>query len=156
MYALYFIVFGVGFGGLIFIIRGKSKPVFGSLGARILGICASFCLGAGIAGLIGVITNHTGNEGYLWLLGGGVVSGLGASAKLLRRKSQTSPPPFRAEKAIINAPMPPGFQGTALVRRFGKDVKIPIRCKNKKLGFIKGAEVRIVEYEGAVYWIEPL
>ncbi|MDR0562739.1 MAG: hypothetical protein LBG73_08635 [Spirochaetaceae bacterium] len=92
------------------------------------------------------------------ILGAGIVITLISCLLLYRRHlgSSGGSSVFVREKAVINAPIPPGAEGTALVRQFGKETELCVRCKNKKLGFIKGTEVRIVAYEESVYWIEPL
>jgi hypothetical protein len=120
-------------------------------------IVSAFCIGAGIVGLGAVIAKRAEEEGYIEILAGGILACLLAVLleKYAGKKTQTKTPRFKPEKAVILTPMPPGFQGKAAVKRFGKKIELDVRCKNKKLGFIKGAEVRIVACEEHIYWIEP-
>ncbi|MDR2536277.1 MAG: hypothetical protein LBD29_09640 [Treponema sp.] len=166
IFCLYLTVFGVGvtildlLGILSYTKDTSSKPktTFIDTLVSVIRTWTYFCLGAGPTGLFVLLTKHTEKESFFWSVAGG--TGAAVLAHALRRlyhwnQNSAHPVMFMSEKAVIITPISPGATGKALVRRFGKETEIWVRCKNTKLGFVKGAEVRIIAHEEAAYWIEP-
>jgi hypothetical protein len=46
--------------------------------------------------------------------------------------------------------------GKAIVRQFGQEKEVYIRCRDEKASFAKGREVRIVDYDESQYWISDI
>jgi hypothetical protein len=44
--------------------------------------------------------------------------------------------------------------GKAIVRRYGRDAELYVRCKDPGKALPKGAEVRIVDWDDDCYWVE--
>ncbi|GHV43018.1 hypothetical protein AGMMS49546_23430 [Spirochaetia bacterium] len=117
-----------------------------------------FALGAGPTGLFALFTGLSRGQSLIWSAGAGI--GIALFTRLLRKflrrdlDSSIKSEELLMEKAVILAPVNPGEMGKALVRRFGTETEIYVRCRNGKAAFPKGAEVRITEYDESVYWIE--
>lgn len=134
------------------------RLITGLLG--VLRTAVYFALGAGPTGLFALLTKHTRPASLLWSLAGGAF--IAVLARLLRRllrrdlDSSIKPGEFILEKGILLTPIAPGAMGKALVRQFGKETELYVRCRDPRLGFLKGSEIRIVDCDDSLYWIEPL
>ncbi len=117
-----------------------------------------FSLGAGPTGLFAVLTGVAPAESLAWSAGAGLF--IAILAKTLRafiRKdldSSIKPEEFLMDGARISVPVSPGAMGKAIVRRYGRDNELYVRCKDLGRALPKGAEVRIVDWDDDCYWVE--
>jgi hypothetical protein len=119
-----------------------------------------FALGAGPTGLFALFTGLSRGQSMIWSIGGGI--GIALLTRLLRKflrrdlDSSIKSEELLMEKALILVPVNPGEIGKALVRRFGTETEIYVRCRDNNTAFPKGAEVQITEYDENFYWIEAI
>jgi hypothetical protein len=134
------------------------RTVTAILGLLRLGVY--FALGAGPTGLFALFTGLSRGQSMIWSLGAGI--GIAALTRLLRKflrrdlDSSIKSEELLMEKAVVLVPVNPGEIGKALVRRFGTETEIYVRCRNDNAAFPKGAEVQITEYDENFYWIEAV
>lgn len=126
----------------------------------LLRLAVYFALGAGPTGLFALFTGLSRGQSIIWSIGGGI--GIAVLTRLLRKflrrdlDSSIKSEELLMEKALILVPVNPGEIGKALVRRFGTETEIYVRCRNGDAAFPKGAEVQITEYDENFYWIEAI
>jgi hypothetical protein len=117
-----------------------------------------FSLGAGPTGLFALFTGRSALSGLVWAGAAGI--GIAVLGKVLRRlirndiDSSIKPEELLMETAIISVPVGPGQIGKAIVRQFGREQEVYVRCNNGKASFAKGSEVCIVDYDESQFWIE--
>jgi hypothetical protein len=117
-----------------------------------------FSLGAGPTGLFAVLTGVAPAASLAWSAGAGLF--IAILAKALRafiRKdldSSIKPEEFLMDSARISVPVSPGAMGKAIVRRYGRDNELYVRCKDAGKSLSKGAEVHIVDWDDDCYWVE--
>jgi hypothetical protein len=126
----------------------------------LLRIGVYFSLGAGPTGLFALFMGLGTVKSLLWSAGAG--AGLAVLARLLRRlvrrelDSSIKSGELLMEKAVILIPVAPGKTGKALVRQFGREREIYVRCRDQEAAFAKGSEARIVDADESWFWIEPV
>lgn len=126
----------------------------------LLRIGVYFSLGAGPTGLFALFMGLDAAKSLLWSAAAG--TGLAVLARLLRRlvrrelDSSIKPGELLMEKAVILIPVSPGKTGKALVRQFGREREIYVRCRDQGAAFAKGSEARIVDADESWFWIEPV
>ncbi len=117
-----------------------------------------FSLGAGPTGLFAVLTGVAPAESLAWSAGAGLfIAILAKSLRAFIRKdldSSIKPEEFLMDGARISVPVGPGAMGKAIVRRYGRDNELYVRCKDSGRTLPKGAEVRIVDWDDDCYWVE--
>ncbi|MCL2176124.1 MAG: hypothetical protein FWB73_08785, partial [Treponema sp.] len=59
------------------------------------------------------------------------------------------------EKGVLLLPLEEGVISKAIVRQFGREIEIYVRCKNKGVKLEKGKEIIVEDYDNDVYWVEP-
>ncbi|MDR3276369.1 MAG: hypothetical protein LBT11_04025 [Treponema sp.] len=134
------------------------RAVTGLLG--VLRFLVYFALGAGPAGVFALLTGHSRTESLLW--SGGIGLGIAVLARLLRRlfrrnlDSSIKPEEFLMEKALLLVPMEPGSLGKAVIRQYGREQEIYVKCSDTALALPKGTELRIVNYDESTYYVEPI
>jgi hypothetical protein len=117
-----------------------------------------FSLGAGPTGLFAFFTGRSASSGLLWAGVAGI--GIAVLGKVIRKlirndlDSSIKPEEMLMEKAIISVSVDPGRIGKAIVRQFGREREVYVRCKDEKASFTRGSEVHIVDYDESQFWIE--
>jgi len=118
-----------------------------------------FSLGFGPTGLFASFLGLSKTTGLLWACGVGAV--MIFLAKLLRRfirkdlDSSIKPEELLQEKGVLLLPLEEGVISKAIVRQFGREIEIYVRCKNKGVKLEKGKEIIVEDYDNDVYWVEP-
>jgi hypothetical protein len=119
-----------------------------------------FSLGAGPTGLFALFRGLSRGESFLWAAGVG--TGIAVLARALRKfirrdlDSSIKPEEFLMEKAVLLLPLNPGTIAKAVVKQYGKETEIYVKCGNPGTAIEKGAEVRIIDFDNELYWIEPV
>jgi len=155
---------GDGHGSVLVHENKQSKK---KSGAKIIGSVISaarsfvyFSLGFGPTGLFASFSDLSKTTGLLWACGVGVV--MVFLAKLLRRfirrdlDSSIKSEELIQEKGVLLLPLGNGEISKAVVRQFGREIEIYVRCKNAGVKLEKGKEIIIEEYDNDVYWVEPV
>ncbi|MDR1901584.1 MAG: hypothetical protein LBQ88_04785 [Treponema sp.] len=128
---------------------------------RLMGLLRTavyFSLGAGPTGLFAFFTGRSALSSLLWA--GAAGAGLAVLGKILRKlirndiDSSIKSEEMLMETAVISVPVGPGQIGKAIVRQFGREREVYVRCKDEKASFAKGSGVRIVDYDEHQFWIE--
>jgi hypothetical protein len=115
-------------------------------------------LGAGPTGLFALLRGLSLGQSLLWAAGVGVAVAFLARflRKLIRRELDSSikPEEFLMEKAELLFPLLPGEMSRAAVRQYGKVTDIYVKCRDGAVSLAKGTEVRIIDCDNELYWIE--
>jgi hypothetical protein len=132
--------------------------VTGLMGA--LRLCVYFALGAGPTGLFALFTGLSAEKSLLWSAAIGV--GIAALARILRKlvrrelDSSIRPDERLMETAVLLLPITPGAVGKAVLRQYGREMEIYVRCIDTNRALAKGNKVRIISVDDSIYWIEPV
>ena len=118
-----------------------------------------FSLGFGPTGLFASYTGLSRTSGLLWALGvGAAVMILALFLKRLIRKdtdSSIKPDELLQEKGVLLLPLEGGEISKAVVRQYGRETEVYVKCKDKEIKIPKGKEIIIDDYDNDVYWIKP-
>jgi len=118
-----------------------------------------FSLGFGPTGLFAIFSGLSRTSGLIWACAAGVV--MMVLARLLKRfirrdmDSSIKPDELLQERGVLLLPLEGGAISKAVVRQYGRDIEVYVRCKNKNVTLPKGKEIIIEDYDNDVYWIEP-
>jgi hypothetical protein len=88
--------------------------------------------------------------------------GIAALARILRKivrrelDSSIRPDELLMETAVLLLPITPGAVSKAVVREYGREKEIYVRCADTNSALAKGSEVRIISFDDSIYWIEPV
>ena len=119
-----------------------------------------FSLGFGPTGLFAHFSGLSRASGLIWACAvGAAMMVLGRLLKRFVKKdldSSIKSDELLQEKGILLLPLESGAISKASVRQFGREMEVYVRCMNKELKLPKGHEIIIVDYDGDVYWIEPV
>jgi hypothetical protein len=117
-----------------------------------------FSFGAGPTGLFALFRGLSQGQSLLWAAGVGTGTAFLARSlrKFIRRDLDSSikPEEFLMEKAVLLLPLGPGTIAKAVVRQYGKETEIYVKCRDSRAAMEKGTEVRIVDFDNELYWIE--
>jgi hypothetical protein len=125
-----------------------------------LRIAVYFSLGAGPTGLFALHSGLSAGQSLLW--SAAVGAGIAIFARLLRKfirrdlDSSIGPDELMMENAVLLLPLEAGAMGKASVKQYGREREIYVRCKDQTRPLAKGSEVRIIDFDDEVYWIEPV
>jgi len=141
--------------------HAREKP-----GIRIIGKIMNFLrtlvyfsLGFGPTGLFASFTSLPRTKGFIWACGVGVAMTI--LARLLRRfirrdlDSSIKPDELLQEKGVLLLPLDGETISKAVVRSFGREMEIYVRCADKSIKLPKGKEITIVDFDNDIYWVEP-
>jgi hypothetical protein len=119
-----------------------------------------FSFGAGPTGLFALFRGLAQGQSLLWAAGVGTGTAFLARAlrKFLRRDLDSSikPEEFLMEKAVLLLPLGPGTIAKAVVRQYGKETEIYVKCRDPRAAMKKGTEARIIDFDHELYWIEAV
>jgi len=138
--------------------RGKRGTQLVTRSISALRSTVYFSLGAGPTGLFGILTGQPLLSTLGWSAGAGVLISL--ISKLLRKvlrkdlDSSIKAEEYLMDKAVISIPVLPGQIGKALVRRYDREVELYVKAKDPSVMLAKGTNVRIIDMDEAVYFIE--
>ncbi len=119
-----------------------------------------FSLGAGPTGLFALLTGTPLLQSAFWAAGAGMF--IAVLAKVLRSfvrrdlDSTIKPEELLMDTARITVSIQPGAMGKAVVKSYGKDTEIYVRCKDPAVSLPKGRDARIVDMDEDCYWVEEL
>jgi hypothetical protein len=117
-----------------------------------------FSFGAGPTGLFALFRGLSRGESLLWAAGVG--TGTALLARVLRRfirrdlDSSIKPEEFLMEKAVLLLPLDPGTIAKAVVRQYGTETEIYVKCRDPRAALKKGTELRIIDFDNELYWVE--
>jgi membrane protein implicated in regulation of membrane protease activity len=132
------------------------KAVTGIMG--FLRLLVYFSLGAGPTGLFALLRGLSPFQSLFWAAGVGAA--IAVFARLLRKfirrdlDSSIQSVEFLMEKAVLLLPLSPGEMARAVVRQYGKETELYVKCKDPAAAIPKGSEVRIIDFDNEVYWVE--
>jgi len=118
-----------------------------------------FSLGFGPTGLFAVFSGLSRTSGLIWAFATGTAMMI--LARLLRRfirrdlDSSIKTDELLQEKGVLLLPLEGGAISKAMVRQYGREIEVFVRCKDKNSNLPKGKEIIIDEYENDVYWVIP-
>ena len=118
-----------------------------------------FSLGFGPTGLFASFSGLSRTSGLLWAFGVGAAMMI--LARLLKRvirkdtDSSIKPDELLQEKGVLLLPLEGGEISKAVVRQYGRETEIYVKCKNTEIKFPKGKEIIIEDYDNDVYWVRP-
>lgn len=119
-----------------------------------------FSLGAGPTGLFALLTGVAPTASLAWAAGAGAfIAVLVKALRSFARRdldSTVGQEEYLMDEAAVTVPVTPGAMGRAVVRRYGREAELYVRCKDPKAGLAKGARVRIVDLDESFYWVEEL
>mgnify|MGYP000863706756 CR=1 FL=1 len=119
-----------------------------------------FSLGAGPTGLFALLTGVAPAASLAWASGAGAfIAVLVKALRSFARRdldSTVGQEEYLMDEAAVTVPVAPGAMGRVLVRRYGREAELYVRCKDPKAGLSKGARVRIVDLDEGFYWVEEL
>ena len=74
-----------------------------------------------------------------------------------KRSSQALPPQdeFLLEEAEISRPVAPGLIGQATIAASAALVEVPVKAADPAQAFARGTRVRVIDYSGDCYIVEP-
>lgn len=119
-----------------------------------------FSLGAGPTGLFALLTGVAPAASLAWAAGAGAfIAVLVKALRSFARRdldSTVGEEEYLMDEAAVTVPVAPGAMGRVVVRRYGREAELYVRCKDPKAGLAKGARVRIVDLDEGFYWVEEL
>lgn len=119
-----------------------------------------FSLGAGPTGLFALLTGVAPAASLAWAAGAGAfIAVLVKALRSFARRdldSTVGQEEYLMDEAAVTVPVAPGAMGRVVVRRYGREAELYVRCKDPKAGLAKGARVRIVDLDEGYYWVEEL
>lgn len=119
-----------------------------------------FSLGAGPTGLFALLTGVAPAASLAWAAGAGAfIAVLVKALRSFARRdldSTVGQEEYLMDEAAVTVPVAPGAMGRVVVRRYGREAELYVRCKDPKAGLAKGARVRIVDLDEGFYWVEEL
>lgn len=119
-----------------------------------------FSLGAGPTGLFALLTGVAPAASLAWAAGSGAfIAALVKALRSFARKdldSTVGQEEYLMDEAAVTVPVAPGAMGRVVVRRYGREAELYVRCKDPRASLAKGARVRIVDLDEGFYWVEEL
>lgn len=122
-----------------------------------------FSLGFGPTGLFASFTGLSKTTGLIWAFVVGTAMMI--LARFLKRfihrdlDSSIKPDELLQEKGILLLPLEGGMESgsisKAVVRQYGREIEIYVRCRNNGIKLSKGNIIIIQEYDNDIYWVEP-
>ncbi|MCL2209936.1 MAG: hypothetical protein FWC19_07355 [Treponema sp.] len=137
------------------------KPSF-SIISKIMNLLRNavyFSLGSGPTGLFAYFNGLSRTSGLIWAFAVGAAMII--LARLLKRfirrdlDSSIKTDELLQEKGVLLLPLEGETISKAMVRQYGREIEVFVRCKDKNSKLPKGKEVIIDEYEDDVYWVVP-
>jgi len=117
-----------------------------------------FSLGFGPTGLFASFSGLSRTSGLLWAFGVGAAMIILARLlkRLIRKDTDSSikPDELLQEKGVLLLPLEGGEISKAVVRQYGRETEIYVKCKDLSVKFPKGKEIIIEDYDNDVYWIK--
>jgi len=119
-----------------------------------------FSLGFGPTGLFASFTGLSRTSGLIWACAVG--AGMIILARLLKRvirkdlDSSIKPDELLQEKGVLLLPLEGEAISKAVVRQYGREIEIYVRCKIKDVRLPKGKIIVIEDYDNDTYWVEPV
>ncbi|MCL2267508.1 MAG: hypothetical protein FWC17_07060 [Treponema sp.] len=118
-----------------------------------------FSLGFGPTGLFASFSGLSRTSGLLWAFCVGAAMMILARLlkRLIRKDTDSSikPDELLQEKGVLLLPLENGEISKAVIRQYGRETEIYVKCKDTKIKFPKGKEIIIEDYDNDVYWIKP-
>lgn len=143
-------------GSLVMTGERGTRAVAKAIGVLRTGVY--FSLGAGPTGLFALWTGVPAAASLAWSAGAGAfIAVLARSLRSFIRKdldSSIKPEEFLMDTATISVSVAPGAMGKAVVRRYGKETELYVRCKDPAASLPKGTEAVIVDWDDECYWVE--
>jgi len=119
-----------------------------------------FSLGAVPTGLFALLTGVAPASSLAWAAGSGAfIAVLVKALRSFARRdldSTVGQEEYLMDEAAVTVPVAPGAMGRVVVRRYGREAELYVRCKDPKASLAKGAPVRIVDLDEGFYWVEEL
>jgi len=117
-----------------------------------------FSLGFGPAGLFASFSGLSRTAELIWAFAIGAAMMVLARfiKRLIRRDLDSSikPDELLQEKGVLLLPLDRGEISKAVVRQYGRETEIFVRCRNSESSIPKGKEIIIEEYDNDIYWVK--
>jgi len=119
-----------------------------------------FSLGFGPTGIFATLIGLSPTASLVWA--SGIGAGVMVLARLLKRfirrdlDSSIKPDELLHEKGVLLLPLEGESISKAVVKQFGRETRVYVRCSQAGVKLSKGQEVIIVDHDDDVYWVKPL